>query len=204
MPVYFKRIKDTGACNSSEFKGGYRASLVWLWSVYNHISFWQVSFRIWHPLKEGTIAATVWVTRIMIEQMRCFFSLVPVRPWWTEFILQNSFRLIPVMFLWYKGHPLLFCTVTSLNLPQPSNRTLPWTWGLIVQRCLPSLVSARCACLCGSGSWHRPRCGIGSLFPPQCETGSLCLPRCETGSSVLPKRLRWSQKRCGTSSTWSC
>lgn len=90
VPVYFKRIRDKGACNSFDFKGGYWAILVWLWSVYNHITFWQVSFRIWHPLKEGTIAAAVWDTRIMIEQMRCFFSLVPLRPWWIEFILQNS------------------------------------------------------------------------------------------------------------------
>lgn len=108
------------------------------------------------------------------------------------------------VFVIHRGHPLLFHTVTSLNLPQPSNRTLPWTWGLIVQRCLPSSASARCVCLCGSGSQHRPRCGIGSSFPPRCETGSSCLPQCETGSSVLPKRLRWSQKRCGTSSAWSC
>lgn len=109
------------------------------------------------------------------------------------------------VFVIHRGHPLLFHhTVTSLNLPQPPNRTPPWTWGLIVQRCLPSSASARCACLYGSGSWHHPRCGIGSLFLPRCETGSSCPPRCETGSSVLPKRLRWSQKRCGTSSAWSC
>lgn len=59
-------------------------------------------------MKEGTIAAAVWVTRVTIEEMRCFFSLVPIRPWWTELILQNSLRLIPVMFLWYTGGILYF------------------------------------------------------------------------------------------------
>lgn len=107
------------------------------------------------------------------------------------------------VFVVHRGHPLLFQTVTSLHLLHTLNRTLPWTWGLIAQHCLLNSASARCACLCGSGSWNPPRCGIGSQFPPRCETGFLCLLQCETGSSVLPKRLHWSQKLCGTSSAWS-
>lgn len=109
------------------------------------------------------------------------------------------------MFLWYTGGIHHFFTLRPvLNLPEPSNRTLPWTWGSIVPRCSPSWASARSACPCGSGSWSRPRCGSGSAFPPRCGSGSWCLPRCGSGSSVLPRRWRWSQKPCGTASAWSC
>lgn len=99
------------------------------------------------------------------------------------------------MVLWYTGGIRYFFTLwPAENLPQPSNRTLPWTWGLIVQRCSPSWASARSACRCGSGSWSHPRCG----------SGSSCPPRCGSGSSVRPRRWHWSQKPCGTSSAWSC